>query len=242
MGLFERIWRVIRANFNELVDRAEDPEKVLEQTVLEMQQHLIEMRQAVAQAIATQKRTERQAAQNETMVEQWRDRAQLALEKGNEILAREALVRGQSYNKNAEALQAQLGQQKGVIERLKRDMRTLESKIADAKTKKDMYIARARSAAASQKIRELADSANTSSSLSAFERMEERVLELESESEAAQALETGSLEEKFVALEEAETDSTQLTKGSTDKAKLPSSESSSVDREMEKLRSEIDSF
>ena len=233
MSLLQRIWRVIRANFSDLVDRAEDPEKVIEQTVLEMQQNLIEMRQAVAQAIATQKRTERQLAQNKATAKQWRDRAQIALEKGNETLAKEALVRGQTYKSNAEALRSQLDQQKGVIERLKQDLRTLESKIADAKTKKDMYIARARSAAASQKIRELADSANTGSSLTAFERMEDKVMELEAYSDATQTLETDNLEKKFAALEGTE-------RG--DRAQLPASESAKIDRELDKLQADIDSL
>lgn len=230
MGLLERIGRVFRANVGSLVDRAEDPEKVLEQTVLEMQENLIEMRQAVAGAIATQKRTERQMGQNRETAEQWRSRAQLALEKGNEDLAREALTKGRSYQQSAETLKAQIDQQRELVDRLKKDMRTLEAKISEAKTKKDLFIARARSAAASQKIRDLSDSVNTGGSLNAFERMEDKVWELEAQSEATEALETDDLEKKFAALE-----------GADNQGKLPSSQNSEeIDQELEKLRSDLD--
>ncbi|MGL4375164.1 MAG: PspA/IM30 family protein, partial [Microcoleaceae cyanobacterium] len=87
MGFFERIWRVIRANFNSLINAAEDPEKILEQTVMDMQEDLVQLRQAVAGAIASQKRTERQYHQAETTSEEWYQRAQLALQKGDERLA-----------------------------------------------------------------------------------------------------------------------------------------------------------
>ncbi|MGL4622036.1 MAG: PspA/IM30 family protein, partial [Chroococcidiopsis sp.] len=97
MGLIDRILRVIRANFNALVGQAEDPEKILEQTVMDMQEDLVQLRQAVAQAIATQKRTERQAHQAQSNSEEWYRRAQLALQQGNDVLAREALTRRKSY-------------------------------------------------------------------------------------------------------------------------------------------------
>lgn len=81
MGLFDRAFRVLRANLNGVVSQAEDPEKMLEQTLLEMQDNLMQLRQAVAQAIATQKRTERQSAQAQTLAQEWYNRAELALQK-----------------------------------------------------------------------------------------------------------------------------------------------------------------
>ncbi|MEQ8957611.1 MAG: PspA/IM30 family protein, partial [Coleofasciculus sp. C2-GNP5-27] len=155
MGLIDRIWRVIRANLNSLIGQAEDPEKILEQAVDDMQHDLIQMRQAVAQAIASQKRTERQASQAESTAQEWYNRAQLALSKGDDNLAREALTRRQTYQQTAQALQGQLGQQREIVTKLKKDMKTLESKISEAKTKKDLFIARARSAQASEKINEM---------------------------------------------------------------------------------------
>ncbi|MEG4283893.1 PspA/IM30 family protein [Microcoleus sp. A006_D1] len=201
MGLFDRLWRVIRANINSLVGAAEDPEKILEQAVMDMQSDLIQLRQAVAGAIAAQKRTERQYSQAESTASEWYQRAQLALQKGEENLAREALTRKKSYQETATAMKASLGQQNAVVTQLKDNMRALESKIFEAKSKKDMYIARARSAASSERLQEMMGNLSTGSALSAFERMEEKVMQLEARSEAIAELGTNDLENKFLSLE-----------------------------------------
>ncbi|MEG4235117.1 PspA/IM30 family protein [Microcoleus sp. Pol11C3] len=210
MGLFDRLWRVIRANINSLVGAAEDPEKILEQAVMDMQEDLVQLRQAVAGAIAAQKRTERQCSQAESTAAEWYQRAQLALQKGEENLAREALTRKKSYQETATAMKASLGQQNAVVTQLKDNMRALESKISEAKSKKDMYIARARSAKASERLQEMMGNLNTGSALSAFERMEEKVMQLESRSEAIAELGTNDLEKKFLSLEGAEDVDTEL--------------------------------
>lgn len=251
MGLFDRILRVIRANLNSLIGQAEDPEKVLEQAVEDMQQDLIQLRQAVAQAIATQKRTERQATQAKTTATEWYNRAQLALSNGDENLAREALTRRKSYQETAKAMQEQLSQQASVVTKLKENMRSLESKISEAKTKKDLYIARARSAQASQKINEMLGNAGTGNALSAFERMEEKVMQLEAQSEAIEQLGSNDLEKRFAALEsgndidaELATLKANMLTGS-EQAKLPSSQTSAtqnpeIEEELKNLRSQTD--
>ncbi|MBD6616697.1 PspA/IM30 family protein [Komarekiella sp. 'clone 1'] len=197
MELIKRILRVIRANLNSLIGSAEDPEKILEQTVLEMQGNLVQLRQGVAQAIATQKRTERQATATQSQAEEWYRRAQLALQQGNEPLAREALTKRRAYQETAKALCAQIEQQNDIVARLKKDMRTLELKISEAKTKKDMYIARARSAEASYRLQEMLSGVSATSSLSAFERMEEKVSQIE----AIAQLSSDDLEKRFTSLE-----------------------------------------
>jgi phage shock protein A len=201
MGLIDRILRVIRANLNNLIAQAEDPEKILEQAVEDMQQDMIQMRQAVAGAIASQKRTERQVSQAEATANEWYSRAQLALSKGDDTLAREALTRRKSAMETAKILLPQLAQQNEVVAKLRKEMRMLEGKIAEAKTKKDLYIARARSAQASQKVNEMLDNFKTGSALIAFERMEEKVIQLEAESQAIEQLTGNELENKFAALE-----------------------------------------
>jgi phage shock protein A len=251
MGLIDRFLRVFRANLNSLIGQAEDPEKVLEQAVEDMQQDLIQLRQAVAQAIATQKRTERQAAQAETTAQEWYNRAQLALSNGDDNLAREALTRRKSYQETAKAMRDQLVQQSGVVSKLKENMRTLESKISEAKTKKDLYIARARSAQASQKINEMLGNMGTGTALSAFERMEEKVMQLEAQSEAIAELGSSELEKKFAALEGGDEVETELAAmkanliSGAESAKLPSSQTSSVknpeiEAELKTLRSEAE--
>jgi phage shock protein A len=203
MGLLDRLSRVIRANLNSAINQAEDPEKMLEQAVEELQANLIQLRQAVAQAIATQKRTERQSEQAQRTAQEWYNRAQLALQKGEDDMAREALTRRKTYLDTATAMDAQIVQQRDVVAKLKENMRVLEGKITEAKTKKDMYVARARSAAASQRIQEMIGQVGTPGAIAAFDRMEERVMELEARSEAVAELNAGdSLEKRFQALEQ----------------------------------------
>lgn len=147
MGWLERI-----SNINKIVDGGEDLEKILEQTVLELEQHLINLRQGVAGAIrngsasrrASLKRTERQLNQNQAAANQWYSRAQLALRKGDEMLARSALHHRQPYLNIAKTLQTQIDQQLDVINKLRKDIEVLESQIATVKMKKNMYIASGR--------------------------------------------------------------------------------------------------
>jgi phage shock protein A len=202
MGLIDRIRRLIGANYHSLVAGAEDPEKILEQAVLEMQENLVQLRQAVAQAIATQKRTERQMAHNESTAQEWYRRAQLALQQGNENLAREALTKRRAYQETAQDLANQIEQQNTIVARLKKDMRTLEQKMSEAKTKKDMYIARARSAEASYKLQEMLGGTSGIDNIKAFERMEEKVLQLEAQTEAISVTSTDDLEHQFASLEQ----------------------------------------
>jgi phage shock protein A len=249
MGLFDRIGRVIRSNLTSLVSQAEDPEKILEQTVQEMQQDLIQLRQAVAQAIATQKRTERQYSQTSATAEEWYRRAQLALQKGDDRLAREALTRRNSYQETATVLKTQVQQQSGVVSQLKKNMAVLEGKLAEARTKKDMYIARARSAQASEKLNEMLSRVGNNSAMTAFERMEEKVLQLEARSEAIAELNAGDeVEQRFRAMEGNDLDAeiaamkAQLASGGT-AGSLPRGRSTAAsvpDVELEKLRAQLD--
>ncbi|QOV23001.1 PspA/IM30 family protein [Anabaenopsis elenkinii] len=201
MEIIKRILRIIRANINSLLGNAEDPEKILEQAVMEMQDNLVQLRQGVAQAIASQKRTERQAAAAQSTSEEWYRRAQLALQQGNEVLAREALTKRKAYQETATALSSQIEQQNDIVARLKKDMRSLELKISEAKTKKDMYIARARSAQASVRLQDMLDTSSATSSLNAFQSMEDKVLQLEAQSEAMAQLGTDDLQKQFDSLE-----------------------------------------
>jgi phage shock protein A len=195
MELIKRIQRVIRANLNSIMGSGSDPEKILEQAVMEMQTNLVQLRQAVAQTIATQKRTERQTAQVKSTVEEWYRRAQLALQANNEPLARDALTKRRAYQQTHDALATQIKQQNSLIVKMKQDMRSLEFKILEVKTKKDIYIARARSAEASYRLQEMLSSSSTTSSLNAFERMEEKVLQLEAKSEAIAQLDSDDLQQ-----------------------------------------------
>ncbi len=210
MGLLDRFSRLVRGNVSSWVSGNEDPEKVLQQAVADMQNDLVSLRQAVAQAIATQKRTERQAEQSERTAQEWYNRAQLALQKGDEATARDALNQRQTYAQSAQTLTAQIGQQRDIVQTLKANMITLEQKIADARTRKDMYIARARAAQSSTRINEMIGNVGTASALTAFEKMESRVLDLEAQAEVARELGIDPIEQEFAQLEGQNTVDAQL--------------------------------
>ncbi|KAG2602543.1 hypothetical protein PVAP13_5KG695600 [Panicum virgatum] len=151
-NLFDRLSRVVKSYANAVLSTFEDPEKILDQAVLEMNDDLTKMRQATAQVLASQKRLENKYKAAEQASGDWYRRAQLALQKGDEDLAREALKRRKSYADNASSLKAQLDQQRGVVENLISNTKLLESKIAEAKQKKDTLKARAQSAKTATKL------------------------------------------------------------------------------------------
>ncbi|KAL7254719.1 hypothetical protein ACSBR1_008964 [Camellia fascicularis] len=158
------------------------------------------------EVLAPQKRLENKYKAAQEASEEWYKRAQLALGKGDEDLAREALKRRKSYADNANTLKAQLDQQKNVVDNLVSNTRLLESKIQEAKSKKDTLKARAQSAKTATKVSEMLGNVNTSSALSAFEKMEEKVMAMESQAEALNQLTTDDLEGKFALLESSSVD------------------------------------
>ena len=201
MGLFDRISRVARANLNDMVSKAEDPEKILDQSILDMQEDFVQLRQAVAQAMAAQKRTEQQYNQNQNEANKWQRNAQLALQKGDENLARQALERKKTFAETANTLKASLDQQNGQIDTLKRNVIALESKISEAKTKKDMLKARISAAKAQEQLQGTVGRLGTGSAMAAFERMEEKVLMQEARAQAVGEFAGADLEGQFKALE-----------------------------------------
>ncbi|KAL3833880.1 hypothetical protein ACJIZ3_008616 [Penstemon smallii] len=226
MNLFDRFARVVKSYANAVISTFEDPEKILEQTVIEMNDDLIKMRQATAQVLASQKQLQNKYKAAEQASEEWYRKAQLALGKGEEDLAREALKRRKTYADNANAMKTQLDQQKGVVDNLVSNTRLLESKIQEAKSKKDTLKARAQSAKTASKVSEMLGNVNTSSALSAFEKMEEKVMAMESQAEALNQLSSDELEGKFALLETSSVDDdlANLKKelsGKTKKGDLP---------------------
>ena len=206
MGLFDRVSRLVRANVNDMVSKAEDPEKILDQAVMDMQDNLVQMKQAVAGAIAAQRRTQQQYENNLKESETWTARAQLALQKGDENLAREALTRKKSFSDTATALKQQLDGQSGQVDTLKRGLMGLESKISEAKTKKEMLKARSAAAKANEQLQSAVNSNSTGSAMAAFERMEDKVLMQEAKSQAAAEIAGSNLEAQFAALSSSDVD------------------------------------
>ncbi len=245
MGFFDRLSRLLRANLNDLVSKAEDPVKILEQSVADMQSDLVKLRQAVAMAISSQKRLKSQADQAQLQSRTWYERAELALQKGEEDLAREALTRRKAFQESFSGLDNQLQAQSGQVEMLKRSLLKLEGKIAEAKTKKDMLKARAQAAKAQQQLQSAVGNMGSNSAMAAFERMEDKVEALEASGQAAAEIAGTDLESKFAALEGGDDLDDELNalrqklQGGAEAVALPSGEPSfSVEKEIG-LRDEI---
>ena len=256
MGLFDRLSRLLRANLNAYVSDAEDPIKILDQSVADMQEDLSKLRQAVAMAIASQKRLENQSSQAKEQIKNWFSRAELALKKGEDDLAKEALSRKKTFQETFESLSTQSQKQNAQVEKLKKGLVLLERKIAEARTKKDMLKSRAQAAKAQQKIQSAVGDLGTNSSVAAFERMEEKVEELEALGQASVELAGQDLESKFAELEggddiekELETLRTQLKSGVESIALPPSVldvdkvdivEIQEVEAELDEMKKSID--
>ncbi|XP_061351192.1 membrane-associated protein VIPP1, chloroplastic [Gastrolobium bilobum] len=226
MNLFSRFARVIKSYANAIISSFEDPEKILEQTVVDMNNDLIKVRQATAQVLASQKQLESKYTSVQKASDDWYRRAQLALQKGDEDLAREALKRRKTYADNATALKTQLEQQKSVIDSLVSNTQLLENKIQEAKSKKDTLKARAQSAKTATIVSEMVSNISTSSALAAFDKMEEKVLTMEAQADALNQLTTDNLEGKFALLENSSIDDdlAELKKelsGSSKRGELP---------------------
>lgn len=164
MNLADRFFRVVKANVNGLLGSLEDPEKILEQAVNDMQNDLVKVRQSYAEISASQKRMESQKNQAQSMADEWYKRAQLALSKSDDELAREALSRRQVQTTIVEDLNKSLTAQSGAIERLYTSMTQLDAKILDAKRQKDIVIARARTAKTSVEVNDMLNSLSGSGS------------------------------------------------------------------------------
>ncbi|CAN1209165.1 Phage shock protein A, PspA [Tumidithrix helvetica PCC 7403] len=201
MGLIQRISMAIESNLNALVTDAEDPKKILEQTILDMQEDLVQLRQAVAQAIAAQKLQQDEYNKTNIEAENWERRALLAIQKEDESLAREALRRKKAATATAASLSENLERHTGEVAKLKLSLAALESKLSEAKTMKSVLTARLQAANAQTNINNVLGEVNTDSAFATFDRMKEKVAIAEAEAAATAELGMDALELKFAQLE-----------------------------------------
>jgi phage shock protein A len=202
MAVFERIGTIIRANLNDLLTRAEDPEKIINQTLMDMRQAQYEARMEVAEAIAEGKRLERDQLRHAGEVDTWLQKAEQALKAGRDDLAREALRRKQASADLAAGLKEQLDAHQSMVERLKTQLRALDAKIDEAERKRQLLIARQKRAEAQRSLSAAMARTDTAKAFEAFDRMESKVEAMEdkvaAEDELAHDL---SLDDDFAALE-----------------------------------------
>jgi phage shock protein A len=206
MGIFSRLGTLIKSNLNDLITKAEDPEKMLTQVLLEMQQQLVEAKKAVAVAIADEKKLQKQYTSESDKSKEWERKAMVAVRAGDDNLARQALARKQEHETIATQFQQQWIAQKQAVEKLKDALRLLNNKIEEAKRKKNILIARKKRAEAQQQIANTMQGLGDTSAFDTFDRMAERIQLMEAEAEAgaelAGELSGDTLESKFLQLEQ----------------------------------------
>ncbi|MEM1029923.1 MAG: PspA/IM30 family protein [Myxococcota bacterium] len=188
MGIFSRLAALIKSNINDLISKAEDPEKMLEQVVIDMANQLIEAKKQVAVAIADEKRLAKQAEGEAAKAGEWERRAMMAVRAGDDALAKEALSRKGEHDNLAQVYKEQWSKQKKQVDQLKLALRVLNQKIEEAKRKKQVLIARKRRAEAQKKIQETMAGLQESSAFETFDRMSAKVDQIEAEAEAASEL------------------------------------------------------
>jgi phage shock protein A len=200
MALLERVSTLVRANLNDLIDKAEHPEKMIKQVILDMQNQLLQVKTQVAIAIADQHLLEKKQKENEDKVAEWMHKAELAVDKRQDDLARAALQRVESYRELSEGFAQQITDQKAQVENLKTALRQLEQKLAEAQAKADLLIAQHRRARAVGKASD-AKMGGNGSSAAAFDRMKRKVAREDATAQAKSELAADDVEGRLAALE-----------------------------------------
>jgi phage shock protein A len=206
MSILNRISLLVRSNVNELLDRAEDPEKTLDQVIRDMASAIQQARSQVAETIAQKNLVESNLNNARKLSDEWGRKAQLAVQKGSDDLAREALRRKRDYESNANVYASQLATQAEVTDKLKGDLQALQSKYEEIVRNRETLIARHRTAQAQQKVQKVAASMAGMDPSSELGRMEEKIAMEEARARAGAELNESSLDRRFAELDSADPD------------------------------------
>jgi phage shock protein A len=201
MGVFTRVRDIINANINAMLDRAEDPEKLIRLMIQEMEDTLVEIKAACAGAMATQKKVQREREHILGRLKQWEERAQLAVHKGREDLAREALLEKRRYLRQAEALESESTQCEALVEQYQDDIVQLEDKLTTAREKQRLLVQRHRHAQQKQRAQQEIRRFDSADTVLRFEQIEHRIERMEAEADLVNFARKPRLEEEFGLLE-----------------------------------------
>lgn len=201
MGIFTRVRDIISSNLNSMLDKAEDPEKLVRLIIREMEDTLVEIKASCAHAIATKKRVERQLEDAIARAKEWGEKAQLAVNKGREDLAREALLEKRRYVQRGESLTDEIGQLDGIVDRYQQDIVQLEEKLAAARDKQRILIERHARALGSKRAQENIRKVDTSDALLRFDRFETHIDRMEADADLVNYGRKPELVDQFAALE-----------------------------------------
>jgi phage shock protein A len=202
MSLLERVATLIRANLNDLVEKAEHPEKMIKQVILDMENQLLQVKTQVAIALADQHLLEKKLKENQDRIAEWGRKAELAVAKKQDDLARAAIERSLQYKDLASSIGQQAADQKGQTETLKTMLRQLQHKLAEARSKSEMLIAQHRRARIASKAADAQAKAGDPVHATAFDRFKTKVMHTEAVGEAADHVaKTQSIEDRLAQLE-----------------------------------------
>ncbi len=207
MGIFSKLSALIRSNINDAIAKAENPEKMLNQVLLDMREQLAKAKQEVAVAIADERKLKAQLEEEQKLAHDWEQRAILAVRENRDDLAKQALLRQQEHTERALALDGTWQRQAAETERLKDALRQLNEKIEEAKRKKNLLVAKQKRAQAQKRIHETMAGLNDRSAFDTFERMAEKIEETErralAAAEVTEVLHGDTLEQEFQKLKPA---------------------------------------
>ena len=175
MGLLERVSTLIRANLNDMIDRAEEPEKMIKQVILDMENQYLQVKTQVAVSIADQHILEKKQKEHEDTAKDWMRKAEIAVDKGQDDLARAALDRYQTGQRLGQSFQEQVNDQRAQVETLKNALIKLEQKLDEAKSKREVLLARHRRSIALDKAAKAQVAVGDGSKSAAFDRLKDRV-------------------------------------------------------------------
>ena len=184
MAIFSRIADILRANVNDMIDRAEDPVKMVKQMIIEMEQQVDEATQALGQAMASQKIAAKELADAEAKVADWNDKAKLALRNDKEDLARKALDVKVGLDGQVDQLRASYDNITAQVNKLKDQVQTMKMKLDEARARQNVLIARSRMAEASKGVAQAISSTSTDSAFAKLDRLERKITEQEATAEA----------------------------------------------------------
>jgi phage shock protein A len=185
MGIFSRFRDIIHSNINTMLDRAEDPEKLIRLMIQEMEETLVELKADCARAMAQAAKSGRELAAVRDRAARWGEKAELAVDKGREDLAREALLEKRGLDARADALGAEQAAMEGMIAACREDIARLDEKLASAKERQRTLLHRHIRAAGKKRVREDISKADSAEALLRFEQFESRIERLEAEAELA---------------------------------------------------------
>jgi len=205
MGIFSRTRDIIAANFNDLLEKAEDPAKMIRLIIMEMEETLVEVRASAARTIADQKEMRRQIARLEKVQEGWTEKAELALSKGREDLAKAALHEKQKASEVADQLHREIGELDDALKASEEDINKLQAKLREARARQNSIVTRLESAHQRARMREMYAGARADEAFARFELLERRVDLAEGRAEAAaMGAAPKSLEEEIAELRAAD--------------------------------------